>query len=166
MRDEKHSCRRCDSGYTIIEVLIALALLVSAMIPLVIILSTGLRTSVSNQARIHAKELATSEIDQAKGMSYEAVGLNGVSTTFAEAVDGQQFGPEPGLTGLDPGPETITTASGNAYEVTRDIHKYVNSSLTNSAATKAVTITVSWTEPGPASSETVSTVIGPTDMAD
>lgn len=166
MRHEKHSCRHCDSGYTIIEMLIALSLLVSAMIPLVIILSTGLRTSVSNQTRIHAKELASAEIDQAKGMNYEAVGLAGVSMTFAEVQDGQQFGPEPGFNGLTPGPETITTPSGNTYEVRRDVRKYVNSSLPNSAATKSVTVTVSWTGPGPASSETISTVVGPTDMAD
>lgn len=166
MREKNHSSRFCESGYTIIEVLIALTLLVAAMIPLAIILSTGLKTSVANQTRIHAKELATSEIDQAKAMSYEAVGLNGVTTTFDTATDGEQFGPEPGLTGLDAGPETVTTSSGNTYQVTRDVRKYINASLTNSAVTKSVTITVSWTGPGPASSETVSTVIGPTDMAE
>ena len=166
MSEVNHSCRRGDSGYTIIEVLIALTLLVAAMIPLAVILSTGLRTSVANQTRIHAKEVASSEIDQIKGMSYAPIGLAGVSTTFEEATDGQQFGPEPGFSGLNAGPENVVTSSGNTYEVTRDVRKYVNSTLSNSAATKQVTITVSWTGPGPASSETMTTVIGPTDVAD
>ncbi len=166
MRDNKHSCRLGDGGYTIIEVLIALTLLVAAMIPLAIILSTGLRTSVANQTRIHAKELASTEIDEVKGMSYSAIGLAGVSTTIEEATNGQQIGPEAGYSGLEAGPETVQTPSGNTYEVTRDVRKYVNSSMSNDAATKQVTITVSWTGPGPASSETVSTVIGPTDTAD
>lgn len=166
MSDEDHSCRRCDSGYTIIELLIALTLLVVAMIPLAVVLSTSLRSTVTTKTRIHAKELAVSELARVKGMNFASIGINGAAWTFEEATDGQQIAPDQGYTGLEAGPETVETPSGNTYQVTRDVRKYVNSSLTNEASTKQVVITVTWTEPSPASSETMSTVIGPTERAD
>ncbi len=166
MREKNQGCRRNDGGYTIIELLIALTLLVVAMIPLAVVLSNSLKSSVNTRTRMHAKELAASEIDNAKGMSFAAVGISGATVSFAEATDGQQIAPDAGYTGLSAGPETVETPSGNTFQVTRDVRKHVNSTQTNDAATKQVIITVSWTEPAPASSETMSTVIGATENAD
>ncbi len=165
MKEKDHGGRN-GNGYTIIEVLIALSLLVAAMIPLAVVLSTTLRSTVTSKVNMQARELASSEIDQVKGMDFGAIGISGAPASFADAAAGETVAPEEGYPGLDAGPETVETAAGYTFEVTRSVTKNVNTTRGNAAATKKVVITVSWTQPEPAGSETMSTVIGPTGKAE
>ena len=111
---------------------------------------------------MHAREVAASEIDEIKGRDFGAIGIDGAADTFMDAANNEQVAPESGYAGISSGPETVTTPSGQSYSVIRDVRKYVNSSYSNTAATKKVTVVVSWTGPGSPSSEMMQTFIGPT----
>ena len=164
MRDDIESSRRGVGGYTIIEVLVALTLLLTAMVPLAIVLSTGLRATVTTNTRMQARELAATEIDKTKSLKFEAIGIGSATGKFATASNNAQRAPETGYAGLAAGPETVVTSSGDTFTVTRDVRLQVNSSKTTATKTKKIIITVSWTNPTPASSIELSTVIGQTEM--
>jgi len=143
--------------------LIAISLMLTAIVPLAVLLSTGLKTTVTTTTRMYARQLAANEIDKIKGLHFEAVGLSDGLSTFNPAANGQSLRPENGFgTGVLP-QETVVTYSGNSYTVTRDIHKLVNSTRPN-AATKEVIVTVSWTSPLPGDQVQLSTLMGMTDM--
>lgn len=176
MRDKgNRGFRRSEAGFTIIEMMVALSLLVVAMLPLAVVLTTSLRTSVTTNARMLAREVGASEIDKSRSLRFEAVGINGVSTTFSSpgptTLDGSfVIGPDPGLTGLNAGPEDVimtTQGGGNTYTVTRVVNKVARgrSSADTLSYVKEVIITVSWTSPEPGGSRTFPAIIGPTEMA-
>jgi prepilin-type N-terminal cleavage/methylation domain-containing protein len=158
--------RRASGGFTVIEVLIAITLLAVALIPLASVLSMSLKNSVNSRTSMHAREVALSEIDDIKGMAFGDVGLIGVSDTFASAGNNQQVGPDSGSTGFDAGPVTVTTPSGDTFTVTRDVRKTVDDTYTNSAATKQVSVYVSWDGPGSSGMEPEHTKIGPSGNAE
>lgn len=166
MRDERAKKKLSSSGFTVIEILIAITLLAVAIIPLASVLSMSLKASVNSRTSMHAREVAAGEIDDIKAMAYEDIGISGVYNTFNTASNGQQLGPDPGYYGVDTGPVTVTTSSGDSFTVTRDVRKVVDSSYSNAAAVKQVSIYVSWDGPGSPGTETMSTKIGPTGMAD
>lgn len=153
---------RVAGGFTVIETLIALSLLVVAIIPLAVLLQVGLRTSVTTSTRMHAREIAASEIDKAKSLTFDAIGNTTAATTFTAATNGQQVRQENGYPGLASS-DTVVSA-GVTYMVTRDVRKVVNTSRANSSSTKEVVITVSWSAPEPTGSIKLSTIIGRTDM--
>lgn len=176
MRDmRKRGVLSSEAGFTIIEMMVALTLLVVAMVPLAAILTTSLRTSVKTNTRMLAREVGASEIDKARSLRFEALGINGVTSTFSttgpSSLGGSfQIGPDAGLTGLSAGPETVimtTQGGGNSYTVTREVRKVARgrSAADTLSYVKEVTITVSWTSPEPGGTETFPTIIGPTDMA-
>ncbi|MFA6001724.1 MAG: hypothetical protein WC828_06370 [Thermoleophilia bacterium] len=165
MRDDIESSRRGVGGYTIIEVLVALTLLLTAMVPLAIVLSTGLRATVTTNTRMQARELTATEIDRTRSLKFEAIGIGSATSKFATATNDAQLAPETGYAGLVAGPETVVTSSGDTFTVTRDVRLLVNSSKSVATKTKKIIVTVSWTDPAPASFIELSTVIGPTDMA-
>lgn len=143
--------------------LIALTLLVTAIIPLASLMATSLKTTVVTSTRMYARQLASNDIDKIKGLHFESVGLSTATANFALATDGQDVKPENGYGAGQLPQETVQMYSGNAYTVTRDIHKKVSTTNSN-AATKEVVITVSWSTPEPAGSVQLSTLIGMTDM--
>lgn len=161
MRGISRVLRRA-SGFTVIETLIALSLLIGAIIPLAVLLQVGLRTTVTTSTRMHAREVASSEIDKAKSMTFDAIGNNTVATTYSSATNGQQVKQENGYPGMAPY-ETVVSA-GVTYSVTRDVRKVINTSRANSSSTKEIIITVSWSAPEPAGSIKLSTIVGRTDM--
>lgn len=158
--------RRASGGFTVIEVLIAITLLAVALIPLASILSMSMKASVNSRTSMHAREVAASEIDDIKAMPYGDVGIAGVAGTFDDASHNQQVGPDAGYEGINAGPVTIDTDSGDSFTVTRDVRKVVNSTYANSVATKKVIIVVSWDGPGSAGTEIMNTYIGPTENAE
>ncbi len=157
---------RKNEGFTIVELLIALTLLVVAIVPMAVILETGLKTGVSTNTRMHAREVAASEIDKVKSLTFNAIGMQGADLTYDQAVSAQNshvsIRPDIG-TGLA-STSTVTTSSGNTFTVTRDVRVAFNPSASNSA-TKKVMITVSWSSPNPAGSIQLTTLIGATEMA-
>ncbi|MDO8735881.1 MAG: hypothetical protein Q7K29_02205 [Thermoleophilia bacterium] len=155
---------RTHDGFTIIETLIALSLLVLAMIPLAMFLTVGLRTTVNAGTQMYARELASSEIDKIKSLDYDAVGLSGVSTYFTPATNNQQVRQENGyFTGLTP---HQTFQNGDTvYTIDRDVRKVINTSRPSAAAMKRVTVTVSWDRPEPGGTVELSTLLGRTDMS-
>jgi prepilin-type N-terminal cleavage/methylation domain-containing protein len=176
MRDAgKRSSISSEAGFTIIEMMVALTLLVVAMVPLAVVLTTSLRTSVKTNTRMLAREVGASEIDKARSLRFEALGINGVASTFSTTGPSSlgssfQIGPDTGLTGLNAGPETVimtTQAGGNSYTVTREVRKVARgrSAADTLSYVKEVNVTVSWTSPEPGGSETFPAIIGPTDMA-
>ena len=169
MRDEKTEAAglRANNGFTLIETLLALFLLVVALIPLAAILTGALRESTVDKARSHAREIAESERDKIKSLTFNAIGITGAPYTFTNAPSSYQgpIEPESSYIGLSAGPEQQTFQNFN-YTVTRDIRKspdqYVGGTKTY---TKKVIITVSWTIPAPGSSVSLTTQIGPTTMS-
>jgi len=161
--DNSPGRQKHDAGFTLIETLVALFLLVIALIPLAGIMTNVLRASVVDQVRAHAREIAASERDKAKSLTFNAIGLAGTTNTFSAANPGDQVKPESGFTGLQPGPEQQSIQNYN-YTVTRDVRKSVDQ-YNGNTYTKKVIITVSWTNPVPAGSVTLATEIGPTTMA-
>lgn len=168
MRDEKTGTRglRGSDGFTLIEVLLALFLLVVALIPLAAILTGALRESTMDKARAHAREIAESERDKIKSLTFNAIGLANAPYTFNSAPVGYtgSVKPEAGYTGSSPGPET-QTVQNFTYTVTRDIRKSQDQYGGTATYTKKVIITVSWTNPAPGGSVPLTTEIGPTTMA-
>ncbi|MBI5871241.1 MAG: prepilin-type N-terminal cleavage/methylation domain-containing protein [Actinobacteria bacterium] len=176
MRDiGNRGTRSSEAGFTIIEMMVALSLLVVAMVPLAVVLTTSLRTSVKTNTRMLAREVGASEIDKARSLRFEALGINGVASTFSSpgptTIGGSfQIGPDAGLTGLNSGPEIVsmtTQGGGNSFTVTRDVRKVARgrSVADTLSYVKEVNITVTWTSPEPGGTETFPAIIGPTDMA-
>lgn len=167
MRDEKTGTKRLaeNGGFTLIETLLALFLLVVALIPLAAILTGALRESTVDKARAHAREIAESERDKIKSLTFNAIGLTTAPYTFNNAPSSYtgSIQAEAGYTGSSPGPET-QTVQNFTYTVTRDIRRSPDQYAGNTY-TKKVIITVSWTVPAPGSSVSVTTEIGPTAMA-
>jgi len=167
---------KTNGGFTIIEMMVALTLLVVAMVPLAAILTTSLRTSTKTNTRMLAREVGASELDKARSLRFEAVGINGESNTFSTpgpTTLGASFtiGPDTGLTGLNAGPEIVnmTTQGGeSSFTVSRDVRKVARgrSAADTYSYIKEVKITVTWTSPEPGGTETFPAIIGPTDMAD
>jgi prepilin-type N-terminal cleavage/methylation domain-containing protein len=158
--------RRASGGFTVIEVLIAITLLAVALIPLASILSMSLKASVNSRTSMHAREVAASEIDDIKGMAFGDVGIEAVADTFDNAGNNQQVGPDAGYEGFAAGPVTVNTPSGDTFTVTRDVRKSVDNTYSNSAATKRVSVYVSWDGPSSSGVEPMHTTIGPTGNAD
>lgn len=168
MRDEEIGTRglKANNGFTLIETLLALFLLVVALIPLAAILTGALRESTMDKARSHAREIAVSERDKIKSLTFNAIGLAGAPYSFTNAPSGYQgqIKPETGYTGISPGPEQQSFQNFN-YTVTRDIRKSPDQYGGTQTFTKKVIITVSWTIPAPGSSVSLTTQIGPTTMS-
>ncbi len=161
--------RRQDEGFSLVELLIAMTLLLVALIPMAALLISGLRASANVDVRMSARQLAASEISKVKDMDFKYVGMSGVALTFSAAANGNQIGPDAGS-----GLQATSTAAGPlniTFTITRNVTKLVKS-LPGNPATKLVTITVSWSSANPGGSGTVSggsepesTEIGPSGMA-
>jgi competence protein ComGC len=155
---------RGESGFTIIETLIALSLMVMAIIPLAMFLTVGLKTSLDAGVQMYAREIASSEIDKVKSLQFDAVGLSGVTTYYATATNNQQVRQENGyLVGLVP--HQVIQNGNTTYTVDRDVRKVNVTSKTNVASMKRVTIKVTWTQPLPGGTVELSTLLGRTDMS-
>ena len=113
---------------------------------------------------MHAREVAASEIDRIKSLNFDGVGISTATKTFSQAAVSEQVKPETGYAGVTDGPVTVPAADGSNFTVTRNIIKNVNSSGTVAAETKKVIINVSWSNPEPAGSIELNTILGPTDM--
>lgn len=161
MRGVSNILRNHD-GFSVIETLIALSLLVAAIIPLAVLLQVGLRTTVTTSTRMHAREIGSSEIDKAKSMTFDAIGINSATIMYSTATNGQQVKQENGYPGWASN-ETVVNG-GVSYTVTRDVRKVINSSRANSSSTKEVIVKVSWTAPEPAGYVELATIVGRTDM--
>ncbi len=154
------SCRACcdESGFTIIEMLVALSLLVVVMIPLTAVFIQGFRTSVTTKTQMNARQVASAEMDRARSLNFNAVGITGATASYASAPTDTQIKAD---TGSGLAPVSTVTQGENTFTVTRDVRKVIKSS----AATKKIIITVSWTTPLPGGSYTLPSEIGPTGMA-
>ena len=124
---------RATAGFSVIEMLIALSLLMITIVPLAVLLQVGLKTTVTTSTRMHAREIANSEIGKAKSIEFNGIGINTATVTFDLATNGQQVKQESGY----PGQATSETvvSDGVTYTVTRDVRKVVNTSRANSSAT-------------------------------
>ncbi len=168
MRDVKETgCTKSNSGFTLVETLIALFLLVVALIPLAAILTGTMRQATVSKVRNHAREIAASERDKAKSLTFNAIGVAGGTTTFnnPSSNNNDKLRPESAYTqsALADGPET-QTYQNYTYTIRRDVRKSVDQ-YSGNTATKKVIITVSWTNPSPGGSVSLTTEIGPTAMA-
>jgi prepilin-type N-terminal cleavage/methylation domain-containing protein len=164
--------RRQDEGFSLVELLIAMTLLLVALIPMAALLISGLRASANVDVRMSARQLAASEISKVKDMDFKYVGMSGVALTFSAAANGNQIGPDAGS-----GLQATSTAAGPlniTFTITRNVTKLVKlvPGMSSYTATKLVTINVSWSSANPGGSGTVSggsepesTEIGPTGMA-
>ena len=169
------SLRKGEGGFTIIEMLVALTLLVTAMVPLAVILATSLRTTVCTSTRMMARQVGVTEIDTARSMKLVSVVINGASETFASpgpdsTTASFQIAPDAGFKGLDEGWETVIKDTQNgtqSFTVKRDVRKIASqrSATETYSYTKKVIITVSWTSPEPASSEELTTILASSDMS-
>ncbi|MHB1326204.1 MAG: type IV pilus modification PilV family protein [Thermoleophilia bacterium] len=173
MSDDWKKCTRySEGGFTIIEILVAMMLLVMAMVPLASALTISLRTTVTTNTRMLARQIGATEIDRARSMMFGEVGINGVLKTFASPgptppAQSFQIGPDAGLTGFNAGPETVTAIGGGVdFKVTRDVEKIASRryETENWSYTKKVVIKVSWDAPQPAGSDEFTTIIGPSEM--
>ena len=162
---------KSESGFSLVEVLIAITLLVAAVIPLAAILISGVKASENVNVRMSARELAESEMSKIKNTQFSEVGLEGVTTKFIAANNGDQVGPDSGGGGT---PATATEAGpmGVTFTVTSDVQKKVDL-LPGNPATKLVSISISWpasssngSGPINAGSLSISSEIGPTGMID
>ncbi|MHB1390771.1 MAG: type IV pilus modification PilV family protein [Thermoleophilia bacterium] len=163
LRDRRNSLS-ADSGFTIIETMIALTLMVATILPLALFLQLGLRTTVNASVHMYARQLASSDIDRIKGLTFDAVGLSAATVTFDAATNNQQVKPEAGYTLSGLASTQTVVGDGITYTIKRDVKKVINTSKGNAAATKRVTITVSWNLPTPGGSVQLSTFLGRTDM--
>ncbi len=158
-----------ETGFSLIELLIAVTLLLVALISMAVILTSGLRSSTNINVRMSARQLAESEMSRIKDMSFGTIGINGATNTFDVAQNGDQVKADTG-TGID----ASATAAGPlniTFTITRDVRKEVKN-LPGNPATKLVTVTVSWQSSTPGGggpinggSEPLVSEIGPTNMA-
>ena len=157
---------RGKNGFTLIETLVALTLLVAALIPLAKILTVVLHEASVSKARAHAREIAESERDYAKSLTFNAIGQSsGAQYTFSNAAVGQYIKPESGYSGISVGPDTTSVQNYN-YSITRNVVKSQDQYGGPTATyTKKVIITVTCTNPGLATTVSLTTEIGPTAMA-
>ena len=152
-----------EHGFTLIETLVALTLIVIAIIPLTMILTSALRQVSVDKAQSRAREIAVSEQSKVRSMTFGAIGLTSATQTFSEADDDDPVKPDAGYPGIAPGPEQ-QVEQNNSYSVTRDIRK-TRDQYNGTTSTKKVVITVSWTTPAPGGSYTLPDQIGQTAMA-
>lgn len=152
-----------EAGFTIVEMLIAISLLLVAMIPLAGVLSFCLQNSVNTKKHEYAKQIAASEIDQAKSFKFDAIGVTGATGLFATGHDGDQLGADSGI-GFAP-TSSATSSEGDVFTVTRDVRLVVKN-MPNESRTKRLIVIVSWTSPqGNAERIVVTSESGPSDVA-
>ena len=132
MRDSKqHNKPRggertdCEGGFTIIEMLVALSLLVMVIIPLSAVFMAGLRTSVITKTQMNARQVASAEMDRVRSLNFDAIGITGATAKHATAGHGVQVKADSG-SGL--APVSTVTQGDNIFTVTRDVRNVITSS--------------------------------------
>lgn len=80
---------RNESGYSLVEVLAAIIILTVAIIPMVTMFDTGLRSATTSGNYDKARALANQKLEEAKSLPYETLKTNFPSGTGAPDSDGE-----------------------------------------------------------------------------
>lgn len=78
-----------EAGYSLVEVLAAIVILTVAIIPMVSMFDTGLRSATTSGNYDKARALANQQLEEAKSRPYESVKINFPSGTGAPDSDGE-----------------------------------------------------------------------------
>ena len=127
---------RQESGYTLVEVLVAIMLLSIAIIPMVSMFDTGLRVANSGSNYDKVRALANGQLEEAKSLPYE---------TVRDAFPNGTPTPNPTVTSsLIDAPAQAKLPAGSKYQVSK---RYIAISLadaSNDQGLMKVTVTVTW----------------------
>lgn len=85
MRWRRPTPQATDAGFTVVEVVVAMAVFIVISTATVAILITAIRTVRENGDRVLASTLARTEIERVRGLSTEAITIGQVTTTVATA---------------------------------------------------------------------------------
>lgn len=138
--------RRPDDGFTVVEVVIALSILLIALMGLVTAMSFSAQAAQSTEVRMRAVNLANERIERARNLAYDDVGL-----TYS----GGGFGTVPGsiLT-----PETV-----GEFVVATDID-WARDPVTMRAEYKRITVTIGWSHPSSGTISVSSAIFGKSEL--
>jgi prepilin-type N-terminal cleavage/methylation domain-containing protein len=131
----KSSIRRTveESGYSLVEVLVAMVVLTVAIVPMVGMFDAAIRTANASGDYDEARTCAVQKLEQAKSLPYEAVegGLqNGVCEPSGFAYEmaarpvGTDLGDGSGEEGLLMVTVTVDWGGGNSYDVSGVVSRW------------------------------------------
>jgi prepilin-type N-terminal cleavage/methylation domain-containing protein len=124
------------TGYSLVEVMVAIMILAIAIIPMVGMFDAGLQLASSSGNYDKARALANTQLEEAKSLPYDTV-----RDTFPNGTPA----PNPTVTSsLIDAPAEAKLPAGSKYQVTK---RYVAISLADSPSDKGLmklTVTVTW----------------------
>jgi len=133
--------RKMKQGFTLIEVLIAIILIVSGLVVLMQVMSVAIFADSTLEYRLTALNLANEKLEELKDDGYSHANLDPASSSFTEAfISGFDF--------IDQRQWTVD---------------YVDANLSTSVSDtglKDITVQVQWTQKGGTQSVAVETLIG------
>lgn len=109
-----HHLREDESGFTLVEAVVTMVLVVIGMFPVLSMLDTGNETTADTMGREGATNLARELVERAQGMTYASLDSGSVATNLRTAADSA------GLRGSVSGPSswTIKDRASGTYTVT------------------------------------------------
>lgn len=130
-----------EAGYSLVEVMVSIVILAIAIIPMVGMFDTGLKSAATSGNFDKARALANQQLEKAKSQPYDIVRTNFPS----EALSGKG---DPGSGGVTSSavqaPASVGLPTGSTYTVSK---RFIDGQFANTNTDQSlmkVTVTVSW----------------------
>lgn len=131
---------RSESGYSLVEVMVAIMLLTLAIVPMVGMFDTGLKVATQGSDYDKARALANKQMEMAKNLSYATV-----RDDFPTGAGAPEAGSSPGV--IEVSGRTDADYPGFEYKVRKAYARLGSTGIvedTSARTMMTVTVTVNW----------------------